>query len=222
MPNYAPRVTLSYNDVSGVIRMWSKSCDKMVVYEHEADEEVATTHVHMIMVNCKYKSQDTLCNQFRKLIETERKGNELWSWEHKNYPNPDITYIKYMTKGKLKPVYVKNVSEDEIETYRSQWVDNSPKRVVVSDDNNVVIPAKTKQMTKWEMLCLMYHEYELARKENRGFAVSKSQRNRIIINVLKEHKQVVGLYKVQEFSYALMMHFEPDLFLDALDNSMKC
>lgn len=223
MPNYAPRVTLPYHDMSGVIEMWSRSCDKMVVYEHEADEDVNTTHVHMILINCKYKSQDTLCNQFRKLIETERKGNGLWSWEHKDYPNPDESYVTYMSKGKLEPVFVKNMNDNEIEMYKSRWKQYNKKYVIVDEKNeSEIIPVKVKQQTKWELLCIMDHEIKLYKQQYPNRIITKEIRNRIIVNVLKEEKQVIGLYKVQEYSYAFSLHFDTETFLDTLNESMKC
>lgn len=225
MPNYAPRVSLPYNDMSGVVEMWSRSCDKMVVYEHQADEGCNTTHVHMIMINCKYKSQDTLCNQFRKLIETDRKGNGLWSWEHKDFPNPDESYVTYMSKGKLEPVFVMNMTVNEIEVFKSRWRQYNKvekKHVIENEMNTQVIPVTVKQKTKWELLCIMDHEIKLYQEQHPNRVITKEIRNRIIVNVLKEEKQVIGLYKVQEFSYAFSLHFDTETFLDALNDSMKC
>lgn len=219
MPNYAPRVSLSFNDMSGVIRMWSNSCDKMVVYEHEADEDVKTTHVHMIMINCKYKSQDTLCNQFRKLIDIDLKGNSLWSWEHKDFKNPDEDFITYMSKGCLEPVFIKNMTNGDIEKYKSRWK-NYEKKVAVPIGQ--IVEARVTQKTKWELLNIMNHEIQLYQQQHPNHMITKEIRNRIIVQVLKEEKQVIGLYKVQEFSYAFSLHFDTEVFLDALNNSMKC
>lgn len=225
MPNYAPRVSLSFHDMSGVINMWASSCRQMVVYEHEADEEVKTTHVHMIMIDCKYKTQDSLCNQFRKLIEIDKKGNGLWSWEHKDYPNPDLSFIQYMSKGVLEPVFVKDVESREIEHWRSQWKHQKTDKKVIKEsqvESHEIIEAKPKQMTKWELLTIMKHEYELYKQRHPDHFMTKTIRNRIVCQVLKDNKQVIGLYKAIDYSYALSLHYDTEMFLDAMDNGMKC
>lgn len=225
MPNYAPRVSLPYHDMSGVVELWSQSCDKMVVYEHTADEKVKTTHVHMIMINCKYKSQDTLCNQFRKLIHTERKGNGLWSWEHKDYPNPDENVITYMSKGKLEPVFVKNMTVNEIEVYKSRWTNYHEKKHKIIEETPIegeVVQARVKQLTKWEILCLIDDEVSFYKKKYPNRIITKEIRNRIIVDLCKEQKLVKGIYQVQELSYAYCLHFDTETFLDTLNSNMKC
>jgi len=98
MVNYAPRISLSYSDLSGVIQEWAQAAEKMVVYEHEADADVATTHVHMIIIDCKYKTPEQLKKIFRKHINTDRGGNDLWSWVHKDYPNPNETFMQKLQR----------------------------------------------------------------------------------------------------------------------------
>lgn len=88
--------------------------------------------------------------------------------------------------------------------------------------NTQVIPVTVKQKTKWELLCIMDHEIKLYQEQHPNRVITKEIRNRIIVNVLKEEKQVIGLYKVQEFSYAFSLHFDTETFLDALNDSMKC
>lgn len=103
--------------MSGVISMWADSCEAMAVYQHEMDEEVNTTHVHMIMIGCKYKTPEALKREFYKLIETERKGNDLWSWTHKKAQNPDMTFMRYMSKGVLRPVFVQFQIVKQVQEY---------------------------------------------------------------------------------------------------------
>lgn len=123
MPNYAPRVSIPFTDLSGVIKEWATTCEEMVVYEHPADEEVATTHVHLIMINSKYKTAEQLKKIFRKLFSTDRDGNDLWSWTHKTFPNPDLTYITYMSKGNLEPVYIHKTLSSTINEFKLKWVE---------------------------------------------------------------------------------------------------
>lgn len=123
MPNYAPRLRLSYVELLPVFSLWAQSCENMVVYEHDADEEVATTHCHVLMINSKYATAEQYKRQFYEVLtEEKRKGNDLWAWIHKEYPNPDISYITYMSNGNLKPKFVQSISDDVIQKYTKLWV----------------------------------------------------------------------------------------------------
>jgi len=123
--NYAPRVSVSYADISNVILEWSKVCDQFIVYEHDADEEVATTHCHFLMMSSTVK-EEALKRRFYKLYPTDRLGNDLWAWKHKEHPNPDLGYIKYMSKGVLAPKFVKNISPAIVDEFRQKWVPKNP------------------------------------------------------------------------------------------------
>lgn len=120
---------------------WSSLCESIICYQHDADEEVKTTHVHLLILKSQIQDEQ-LKRRFKKLYPTERKGNDLWSWEHKEYPNPDINYITYMSKGELAPVFVKNISLATVEELRQKWVDKSPVSSVASNSK------KAKDKTK--------------------------------------------------------------------------
>ncbi|UAU47005.1 Rep [Chicken proventriculitis-associated circular virus 15] len=119
MPNYAPRVSMPYMDISGIIILWSKSCESIIVYEHESDEEVKTTHVHLLMINSEYATPEPLKRLFYKNLSTDRKGNDLWAWTHETVP--DLTFITYMSKGILAPKFINNISTQEVEKARLNW-----------------------------------------------------------------------------------------------------
>lgn len=213
MPNYAPRVSLPYNDMSGVIAMWADSCLRMAVFEHEADEEVNTTHIHMIMIDCKYATAEPLKRDFRKLVDTTRKGNELWSWEHKKHPNPDINFIKYMTKGKLRPVFLKNISPAEVEEQRALWVEDSKHTPAVSSAEPI------KKMTKFEVIMTVKKYFDdKAPKDLFGkpmnYDVSDEDILACIRRVLIDNHQPLGLYKVMDIYDGYIMVTNKAKFID--------
>lgn len=197
MPNYAPRVSLPYNDMSGVITVWANACARVAVFEHEADEEVNTTHIHMIMIDCKYATAEALKRDFYKLIDTDRKGNELWAWSHKKHPNPDIKFLKYMSKGHLRPVFVKDISPAEIEEHRALWVEE--KRI--TPDATSATPVK--KLTKYEVIMKVKNYFdEKAQKDLFGnilpYEVDDESILACIRRVLLDNFQPLGLYKVMD------------------------
>lgn len=108
------RVTLPYQDCSGVIQQWVQRCDRAVVYEHEADEDVSRTHVHMALVGCQVGPEALK----RMWTNAPGSGNGFWSFsDAKDLP----TYLVYMAKGILRPVLVKNYSTAEVEEHRLSW-----------------------------------------------------------------------------------------------------
>lgn len=114
--DYAIRVTLPYQDCSGIIQRWFERSSSAIVYEHEQDEDVSKTHIHMALigVDCKIEALK------RMWSSAPGKGNEFWSFS-------DIKdkqkYLTYMTKGTLAPKLAKNISQQEVETSRLAWVD---------------------------------------------------------------------------------------------------
>lgn len=129
MPNHAPRISLSYADASGILHLWSDTCFQMVIYEHEADEGCARTHLHVLMLGCNVKEEALKRMFYKGLPDETRKGNELWSWVHDEWrkAHPDEEYndslITYMSKGKLRPVYSKNFPVTIVDQRTREWIE---------------------------------------------------------------------------------------------------
>lgn len=223
MPNYAPRITLPYDDVSGVISVWSGYCDQMAVYEHDADLEVNKTHVHMIMINCSFKTAEPLKRRFYEQIKTDRKGNDLWEWEHKNYPNPDIGYIKYMSKGTLTAKFVKNISEQVLEEWRQKWTPDIPKAPILRQ-TSLDEDAK-KKLTKYavvlEVVKLILAKHPTATEVQKQAILIDADSDSVLKNIRKvliQDNQVLGLYKVIDIYDAYVMYYQKEKFLENCRN----
>lgn len=197
MVNYAPRLSMDYSDVSGVIEEWATSCEKMVVYQHSADKEVSRNHLHMVMINCKYKTPEPLKRQFYSRVSTERKGNDLWSWVHDKYPNPDLSFITYMSEGNLRPVFVKNVLPAEVEEYRSKWIETTPKGSLLTE-------RKESKKSKYELLQEMLIEVEKIKSVDGSSILNEIVE--IVFAVLRKNKIVVGKFKIRDYRDSIMMY----------------
>jgi len=217
MVNYAPRISLSFNDVSGVIKQWSTTCLAMAVYEHEADKDVNTTHIHLIMVDSKYKTEEQYKRILYKELPSEaRKGNDLWSWHHKSHPNPDLSFIKYMSKGKLRPVFVSNVIPAVIDEWTSQWEDVQPIQ------SHIIPPDPKVKLTKYAIM-LRVVDSILTRHP---LAIDSELKNKVLQNTTDEiwikhirkvliyEKQLLGLYKVMDIYDSCIMYYNKESFVN--------
>lgn len=114
--HYAIRITLPYDDCKDVISQWADRSAKIIVYQHDADEEISKTHIHIGIFGCQTKSEALK----RMWKDAPGKGNEFWSWKDWDGTSK---YIAYMSKGTLAAKYVKNFSEQEVEKFRQEWVE---------------------------------------------------------------------------------------------------
>lgn len=118
-----PRINGSYQDLSGVLSKLSDKCERLIAYEHAADEEVATTHIHFLMLNphIDVEGYKKICKKMGH--QRDRHG---WKWESgKTWPSWDGAIV-YMTKGRLRPVFLKGFTQEEAETARLKWRDITP------------------------------------------------------------------------------------------------
>lgn len=205
MPHYAARLSLPHHDVSGVLAMWADKCSAMVVVQHEMDEEVSTTHVHIAMRDCQYATVEPLKRIFRKEIATEAKGNGLWSF--KTWDG-NQTYLTYMSKGELDPVYLKGyiTPTNDWEVIKGAWV--TPK-VEEKKPNKVVILKAV-------------HDYfankadkDLFGRPEKGFEklIPDMDIFSCIRRYLIDNDQPLGLYKVVDLYDAFLMFYDKDRFL---------
>lgn len=219
MPNYAPRVSLSYADISGVVEKWSQTCEKMVVYQHDADKEVPRIHVHMLLINCKHKSPEQLKRVFHEALETDRKGNDLWAWTHKDYPDPNESFIPYMTKGNVAPSFVKNFSPAELEDARSQWKDTEsiPKGKCLLNDEGEV-KDKPKKKTRREIVKIIDERFKKLLVEQNTpqmmFINKCEEITKITLEVLKEEEKIYRRSQVQEYRDTVLGWNDPGKFLN--------
>jgi len=117
MPDYAVRITHSYEQAKPIIHLWAMRCDKMLVYEHIGGT-TNKTHIHISLLGTNVDKK-----QLRN-IAAETKipvaGNEYMSFKKWDR---DEEYIKYMSKGKHDPKYNKGYEEIELLEIKKRWVE---------------------------------------------------------------------------------------------------
>lgn len=197
--NLVIRISREYD----VIKPWFETftADKCIVYEHPKDDKVSRTHCHVLVYNASVKP-DNMKYHLKK-IDSTLKGRTDWVFSEKEVNDKFITY---MSKGIHNPKMYKGYTEDEINKYKSEWVNPVSLKV---DNGKLVIdkPVKeTKKKTKRELIELMKARYT---EDMDTHEICK-----LIRKVLIENNEVIGLYKFTDYYDALLMYGNKERFLD--------
>lgn len=199
MSDFAFRISVAYDDVEldGLFDI----CDKVIIYQHNADSSVKRTHIHGLCLGCTRK-EDTVRNKFFK-----------GKYEYSMKTKVDDKFITYMAKGQLSPVYVKGFDTSFVELRKSEWVDH---KVVTTDITN----DKSVKKTKKELLRIMLETYDeqwktVDKKQSMHY-MSVTSVLRHIRKILIENNEVIGMYKVMDYYDSFMMYGNEDGWMEML------
>lgn len=138
---------MDYESTKDAVEKWADKCEKIIVYAHEPDSGCKRRHLHIYIEGCTVK-EEALKRLWKATVKHDVKGgNEYWSWEHKkwkeaNLGNYDDRIITYMSKGELRPVFVKGFSAELVEERRQQWTKPTPKSVKPSHETSMLDDAE--------------------------------------------------------------------------------
>jgi len=128
-PNLHVRITRPYQDLSGLFPVWAAKCADLMVVEHEPlqHEKDKRIHCHIVIVNPNVEKE-----QFQKpLRKMNLTGNSDFFFSTKvaqgkfkgELYDREKTPI-YMIKGKYAVNFVSGYTDEEIATFKSQWVES--------------------------------------------------------------------------------------------------
>jgi len=203
--NFAPTIHYPYADISGVIKLWAETCSAMVVYEHGPDVAQPSIHCHLYIQGCSYSTAEGLKRIFHSNFKTDKKGNDLWAWTHKEFPiiyqladQGTLEYIKYMTKGILAPQYVKNISPDLLDKAKAMWVFKNPETI--------------NPEAKSEFDAIL--KYLTTQYDNKDLSGPQQFKNDICYFYLKKRKPVPRMGDLTRYSYSAYMIMLSDRALE--------
>jgi len=191
------RVSRSYAELQSFIDKLAEVCDVLVVYEHEADEDISRTHIHCYADNPQV-STDTMKNWVKKAMGTTVFPKTDWSFAEAQ----DIGFITYMSYGRLNPLFVKGIETSAIADLKDKWVDNPKKTGKTQYVLKIENPAQQK-LRQWEMVEEINRRFQMIDPEASGDPVEKLIR---IIRqvVIIENKTVCGRYKFRDYYDTIM------------------
>lgn len=212
MPNYHVRISRSYEELKGFFE--NEKCTHMVVYEHDADEEVSRTHCHAWIKGCA--NSDTLKNHIRKLIGPVSKTDWYFTEKNKKYVEWTDDVMTYLSKGVLEVKYVIGFTEAEIEEKKNKWIKIETKPKLFNEDGKLIIEKEIKEKkkkTKRELIELMKARYVET--------MDVDEVVKLIRKVLVQNDEVIGMYKVMDYYDSLIMYANKQKFIDMVTQKIN-
>lgn len=123
-----------WQDISGLVNTWLGHFDTIAVADHSPDEETKSFHCHLIIIGYHATSHNNpQRDKYSKLFHDWRgRGEHSWMATVKETKEP-VTLeggLRYILKGgdesKARLVYVKGITDEQIEAAKDTWVVYDP------------------------------------------------------------------------------------------------
>jgi len=202
--NFAIRYDGSWTDTSlAVISEIVTRCEKAVFYEHPATPQ-KVVHIHGLIWGWT-KKEDTLRNILKRI-----KGQGSYECKQKirprdkNSPPVNEQYIRYMTKGKFDPEYVKGFSDELIAEEKAKGydvLDTVGGKLVVKKGEKNPDGETPGRKTRKELVDVIVNDLreDISRLSTED-----------IVSVIRKHlirnNEVIGMYKVIDIYDSVMMY----------------
>jgi len=225
MNRFTPRIHRSWSDLSGVLISEVKpSVFRFIVAQHEADEQVNRTHVHMLMYNTVIK-EEAFKRRINKYFDPPLKGNKEWSWTN-TLPEVDraqfwetgdygsaseleiFKYVKYILKGDISNLkYKHNVGDQFIANAIASW-----QQPAAANPQTLTIIEKVKRIPyQQDVITGAAAEWKKYKESPGEIPLDEIPRS-VLLNKLKdiictEMRRVnkgINPYMVKELAYAVL------------------
>lgn len=221
--NLAIRVSRSYDEVKDWVE--TLKGDKIIVYQHDADEDVSRTHIHMLILATGIKP-DAMKTRYKTrygdIDKTDWSFTQSFKEDGKAVgitEENSSKFITYMSKGHLVPVY--NHGYDPVDLLRLTQEWKEPKKMLSLKGGKFVRttedvpdkPKKTKR-TLVEVMVDRGKDQDLGDWDTKGILL-------MIREVLIENNEVVGMWKVMEYYDAYMMYGQKDAWLNMISKKIE-
>ena len=124
------RISRSYDAIKPTIDSFFKECSHLALYQHDADEEVARTHVHGVCMGFDAKQVKTFRSRVQKAFDLEPA----------DYACGDIgpKPFQYCSKGRYDPLEFRGWTREYIDERKSEGFDKKKDRVSCKDGKLVI------------------------------------------------------------------------------------
>lgn len=222
--DWAIRITRSYDELDGWVQHLADKCERAIAYEHEADEEVSRTHVHLVIIGYS-TSDETMKAQIRKHFNTKTFPKTDWVFD--NELRDERKAITYASKKDLHAKFNKGYEATFIAECSAEYLppDEYAKKGRTKTQYKVIaekpeVSKKRQNDLLDEMMNRLknYRKYEIqeypivstlaAEVAETEFKWNAHQVLKVIVAVLNEEKVIAGRYKIRDYYDTLMMRLD--------------
>lgn len=206
MSDYFCRIRVPYEKFSPVASLMSEKCERLIIYEHNDDPN--NIHIHFYIQACQV-STDTLKNYCKRHGITGGKKGSNWSFKLAR----DTGCIKYMTKGKYEPKFVKGFTDDEVAEHKSLWEDREP--IIV----NGKVQSKLTFVVKETPLQAKKRKNDLVEEMIKCLPKIRSDKMIIqtIIKVLNDNQTIFSRYTIRDYFDTIQGRVNEKAFVDKME-----
>lgn len=215
------RVHRTYEEIHPWIQNLDTKCDKLVVYEHEADEEVSRLHCHLIIVGYT-TSDETMKQQLIKCLG-QRPEKTDWAWDPDLRSEEDA--ITYMSKKHLQAKFVKGYSDEYVaecsakyqppEAYAKAKGAHKVQYKVVTEKPE--ISKKRQNDLLDEMIAEIRTNYPMDQYvTNSDMPFDHKVVLRCILEILNKNRVIFGRYKVRDYYDTILSRLWTSKFQDRM------
>lgn len=216
---FAVRITRSFDELKPFFQkiVTSHPDSVLVVFQHDADEEVSRTHIHAAMINVN-PSTDTLKRWIKDALDV--KSFSRYDWSFKQLEGLD-RYVTYMSKGKLEPSFLHNIEYATVTALRSEWKEHP---VVEDKREDVTAYSMAIELAKWIDMDIRQSEYDPVQRKWTNVGEDITERDIVIQAIAIHNKYRKGfcdfsLVRVIQTAYGLCskQRFKDALVAKVLD-----
>lgn len=216
------RVSRDYVTLQSTIELVASKCERLVVYEHEEDDEVARTHIHFYMEEFRYTVQ-WIKDTIKKALNESTFAKTDWSFKEKNKDGSPVDRgsITYMSKGLLDPVYVKGFTPEELAEHREAWVERPKASQKYQTKLAFVTREKPSEAKKRKNDLIKEMIDNINAKQGRRGSSNLAHHTNTdiidsIIDVLNQNNIVFGRYTVRDYYDTIASRTMTDDFKNAM------
>lgn len=203
----------SYETIEGKFpESW---CDKMLICQHEADEQINRTHSHIMFVAPK------VCEEaIRKFIKASGwggRGNYGIHTVAKESKQPyDLRKLAvYMIKGDIKNIKYSDYTDRDHRNWASEWVTRIP---VSLKDGRLVREKVEGKLSKMDVLNIVR-----SKLDKDAVMTEKFQAEIIttIRQVLVDNNIILGAWKILDYYDSYVMYDKKEHFVEGILSKIK-
>lgn len=222
--DWAIRITREYSELDAWVQHLSDKCDRLIAYQHDADEEVSRTHVHLVVIGYT-TSDETMKSQIRKHFQVSQFPKTDWVFDILRDEHKAITYA---SKKDLQAKFMKGYEQEFVAECSAKYL--PPEQYSNSKvKTQFKVIAEKPEVSKKRQNDLLDEMIQVI-KQNHPIQQHLTEFNyqwdphevlNSIIEVLNKHRVIFGRYKVRDYYDTIMSRMCPSKFQQSM-REMVC